>query len=324
MGIIRVENLEKSFGENKAVKGVSFDVQEGEIFGLLGPNGAGKSTTIKILVTILKKDGGIAEICGNDVDNSQNDVRKSVGIIFQDPSLDERLTAQENLYFHSKLYHVPPKEIDDRIDKALRLVSLQDRRNDLVITFSGGMKRRLEIARGIIHTPKVLFLDEPTIGLDPQTRQYIWEYLVNLRKSQNLTMLLTTHYMEEAEICDRIAIMDNGEIIALDTPENLKKSIESDVITISTDDNEYMAELIKSKFNITAIVQDEFLKISVPDGKTFLPGLFEISEGKILSVEIKRPSLEDVFIKLTGRNIREEEASARDKLKESTRRRKRH
>ncbi|ATW28239.1 ATP-binding cassette domain-containing protein [Candidatus Formimonas warabiya] len=320
--MIHVDSLKKSFGATEAVKGISFDVEKGEIFGLLGPNGAGKSTTIKILVTLLKSDGGDAAINHHDVQKEQNQVRKSVGIIFQDPSLDDRLTAWENLYFHSKLYHVPAKEIEGRIGASLELVGLSERKKDLVYTFSGGMKRRLEIARGIIHTPQVLFLDEPTIGLDPQTRKYIWQYLVSLRDKQDLTMLLTTHYMEEAEICDRVAIMDHGEIIALDTPENLKKSIQSDIITLVSDHQEELFELIEEKFGITPDRDGDFLKVPVPDGKTFLPHLFEAAGGRITSVDLKKPSLEDVFIKLTGRKIREEEASSTDRMRVSVRRRK--
>jgi len=323
LNIIHVEKLKKSFGEIKAVKEVSFDVKEGEIFGLLGPNGAGKSTIIKILVTILRKDGGTATINNFDVEKEQNKVRKSVGIIFQDPSLDERLTAWENLYFHSKFYHIPSKEIKNRINHALDLVDLSDRKKEIVINFSGGMKRRLEIARGIIHTPKVLFLDEPTIGLDPQTRKYIWQYLVDLRDKQKLTMLLTTHYMEEAEICDRIAIMDNGNIIALDTPENLKSSIQNDLIILTTDNNLEFSMLVKEKFNIEPMLDDGVLEIPVNNGKTFLPKLFEMAGSRILSADIKKPSLEDAFINLTGKKIREEEASSKDKLRDSVKRRRR-
>lgn len=321
MEIIRVEHLHKSFGNNDAVKDVSFAVQEGEIFGLLGPNGAGKSTTIKILVTILKADKGRASINGYDVDRQQNKVRESVGIIFQDPSLDDRLTTWENLYFHSKLYHVPDREIKNRIENALELVGLQEKRRDLVGTFSGGMKRRLEIARGIIHTPKVLFLDEPTIGLDPQTRKHIWQYLADLRAKEKLTMFLTTHYMEEAEICDRIAILDNGKIIALDSPQNLKQKVQNDVVTLVSDDNQAIDQIIWENFGLPSMEEDNSLKISVPDGRTFLPRLFELAGGKIFSVDIKKPTLEDVFIKLTGRKIREEEASPTDRMRNSSRRR---
>ncbi len=202
-------------------------------------------------------------------------------------------------------------------------MDLSDRKKEIVINFSGGMKRRLEIARGIIHTPKVLFLDEPTIGLDPQTRKYIWQYLVDLRDKQKLTMLLTTHYMEEAEICDRIAIMDNGNIIALDTPENLKSSIQNDLIILTTDNNLEFSMLVKEKFNIEPMLDDGVLEIPVNNGKTFLPKLFEMAGSRILSADIKKPSLEDAFINLTGKKIREEEASSKDKLRDSVKRRRR-
>jgi ABC-2 type transport system ATP-binding protein len=320
--MIRVNNLVKNYETTIAVDDVTFDVKEGEIFGLLGPNGAGKSTIIKILVTILKANKGSAFINGFDVVKDQNKVRRSIGIIFQDPSLDIRLTGWENLYFHSRLYHVPPKDIKSRISTSLDLVGLSDRQRDLVATYSGGMKRRLEIARGIIHTPKVLFLDEPTIGLDPQTRKYIWKYLSDLRKKEKLTMLLTTHYMEEAEICDRIAIIDNGKIIALDTPSNLKKSVRSDHIILSSGDPEGLSEIIKNKFNITPQNNGKDIRIAVPDAVTFLPGLFKTAGSMITGADMSKPSLEDVFIKLTGRTIRDEDAGARDRMKFKARRRK--
>jgi ABC-2 type transport system ATP-binding protein len=324
MNIIEVEQLRKNYKEIKAVKGISFFIKQGEIFGLLGPNGAGKSTTIKILVTLLKASGGRAWINGFDINKESQKVRSSVGIIFQDPSLDERLTAWENLYFHSRLYHVPQSQIAERINRSLELVELSERKKHLVRNFSGGMKRRLEIARGIIHTPKVLFLDEPTLGLDPQTRVNIWQYLSNLRKSTGITMLLTTHYMEEAEICDRIAIMDHGEIIALDTPDNLKKGLKKDIVILTVDNNEAVAPLIRQEFGVETISADGEIRISVENARTFIPLLFKKFSEQINSVDIKKPSLEDVFIKLTGKKIREEEASGTDKLREMVKRRRRH
>lgn len=319
--MIFVENLVKSYGSNTAVKNVTFEVKEGEIFGLLGPNGAGKSTIINILVTILKYDSGRASINGFDIIKDQNDVRKSIGIIFQDPSLDRRLTAWENMYFHSKLYHVPSMEIESRITNSLELVGLQDRKKDLVSSYSGGMKRRLEIARGIIHTPRVLFLDEPTIGLDPQTRKYIWRYLSGMRKKTSLTMLLTTHYMEEAEICDRIAIIDNGEIIAMDTPANLKKELRNDMVILSSENPSGLSGILKRHFDILPEINLNMLKFPVPDSRTFLPGLFKFAGEQITGVDIKRPSLEDVFIKLTGRAIRDEGPGLKDRIKYSAKRR---
>ncbi len=321
MDIIEVDHLQKSFGAIRAVKDISFSIREGEIFGLLGPNGAGKSTTIKVMATLLKADGGLVRINGFDVNRESQKVRNCIGIIFQDPSLDERLTARENLYFHSKLYHVPGSQVDERIDRALDLVELTDRKDHLVMDFSGGMKRRLEIARGIIHVPTVLFLDEPTIGLDPQTRTYIWQYLLNLRKTRKLTMLLTTHYMEEAEICDRIAIIDHGEIIVLDTPDNLKQQLKHDVITVSAKNNADLTGFLRREYAIESVAEDNFLTFPIENGETFIPQLFARYQGRITSILIKKPSLEDVFIKLTGRRIREEEASAQEKLRGSVKRR---
>jgi ABC-2 type transport system ATP-binding protein len=220
--IIKVENLARRFNHFTAVDSISFSVGEGEIFGFLGPNGAGKTTTINILCTLLKPTGGSAFISSLDVVKEPNRVRKEIGIVFQDPSLDDRLTAEDNLRFHGCLYHLEPREIDCRIPEVLGLVELLDRRKEFVRKFSGGMKRRLEIARGLLHSPRVLFLDEPTLGLDPQTRVHIWDYILKMKREKNITVFMTTHYMQEAEVCDRIAIMDNGKIIDLDTPANLK------------------------------------------------------------------------------------------------------
>lgn len=221
--IIQVKKLEKKFGDFTAVKGISFNVERGEIFGFVGPNGAGKSTSIGILATLMSPTGGEAKLNGFDVVRQRSMVRRSIGIIFQDPSLDGELTAWENLYFHAMLYNVPKDLFEIRASELLDLVELTDRKDKTVKTFSGGMKRRLEIARGLLHHPKVLFLDEPTIGLDPQTRNLIWQYLRNLRDKEGITIFATTHYLPETENCDRIAIIDQGTILALDTPANLKK-----------------------------------------------------------------------------------------------------
>jgi ABC-2 type transport system ATP-binding protein len=319
--MIEVNNLGRRFGAFEAVRNLSFQVREGEIFGLLGPNGAGKSTMIKMMVTLLKPTSGTVLIDGNDVNSAHDKVRKAVGIIFQDPSLDERLTAYENLYFHSRLYHIPRGQIAGRIEQALQLVDLWERRNDQVMKFSGGMKRRLEIGRGILHTPKLLFLDEPTIGLDPQTRRHIWKYLSELRKSRRITIFLTTHYMEEAEICDRIAIMDHGELIALETPVNLKKEIGGDVVSLTTHNNKAAATKIRKHFGLEVIETESELRMVVANGSAFLPELFELIGPGATGVDIKKPSLEDVFIKLTGREIRTEEASEKDKLRAMVKRR---
>lgn len=223
--IIEVKSLTKNFKTARAVDDVSFDVSQGEIFGFLGPNGAGKTTTINILCTLLAPSGGEVTINGFDTEKYPNQVRSSIGIIFQDPSLDERLTAYENLNFHGMIYHMPGKPRHKRITEVMNLVGLYEKKDYIVRTFSRGMKRRLEIARGLMHKPKILFLDEPTIGLDPQTRQHIWNYILELSRDENITIFLTTHYIEEAEICGRVGIMDYGRLIALDTPGKLKNDV---------------------------------------------------------------------------------------------------
>ena len=234
--IIQVENLVKKFGNLVAVNDISFNVSPGEIFGFLGPNGAGKTTTINILCTLARPTAGKAVLNGFDVVRQQNQVRQSIGIVFQDPSLDDRLTGLHNLRFHAMVYNVPVAVREQRIEHLLRMVELWDKRKNFVNTYSGGMKRRLELARGLLHSPKVLFLDEPTLGLDPQTRNRIWEYVLELRKHEGTTVFLTTHYMDEAEKADRIAIIDYGRIVALGTPAELKNEIGGDVVTISLDE----------------------------------------------------------------------------------------
>jgi len=221
--IVKVEGLTKKFNGLTAVDSVSFEVKHGEVFGFLGPNGAGKSTTINILCTLLKPTSGKAVVSGYDVVKNPNAVRKEIGIIFQDPSLDDRLTAEDNLRFHGYLYNMDHKTIERRIPEVLELVELIDRRKDHVRKFSGGMKRRLEIARGLLHCPKLLFLDEPTLGLDPQTRAHIWDYVMKMRQESGLSIFMTTHYMQEAEVCDRVAIIDHGKIVDLDSPARLKE-----------------------------------------------------------------------------------------------------
>jgi len=314
--IIEVENLVKKFNKVKAVDNISFSVKAGEIFGFLGPNGAGKTTTINIICTLLAKTSGNVTLCGNDVSRDKNKIRNCIGLVFQDPSLDNRLTALENLNFHALLYNVPKKLIKKRCDEVLDMVDLSKRKNDLVMTFSGGMKRRLEIARGLIHYPKVLFLDEPTLGLDPQTRNKIWDYIIKLRKGQTITVFLTTHYMEETEICDRIAIIDKGKIIALDTPDNLKKIIGGDIITISSEDNSklkrYTEELTNKKIEDE---KDDEIKFEVKNSASFIPKFIKNSPVKILSISARKPTLNDVFLGLTGREIREETINSNDAFK---------
>ncbi len=234
---IHVDHLTRKFNDLVAVNDISFEIGKGEIFGLLGPNGAGKTTTLAMLSTMLKPTSGSATVNGMDIEHNEDGVRKSIGIVFQDQSLDEELTAWENMDFHGRLYRIPGDERKQRITELLALVELEDRKDDIVKTFSGGMRRRLEIARGLLHRPAVLFLDEPTLGLDPQTRNHLWQYIATLNKEHGITIILTTHYMEEADrLCNRIAIIDHGKIIALDTPANLKDGIGGDVVTIKSAD----------------------------------------------------------------------------------------
>lgn len=319
MNIIEVENLSKSFGDIKAVNEVSFSVRQGEVFGFLGPNGAGKTTTINMLITLLKPTGGSATVNGFDSQKDKEKVRASIGVIFQDPSLDDKLTARENLKFHSLLYNLSGEKMHKRIDEMLEMVELQKRQKDLVETFSGGMKRRLEIARGFLHYPRVLFLDEPTIGLDPQTRAHIWDYVLNLRKREDITMFMTTHYMDEAEYCDRIAVMDHGKIIALDTPANLKKAVGGDVISLKTSNNDTAEKDIEEKFNLDVQIKDGELVFTKEKGDEFIPELFKRISVGVQSISVHKPTLNDVFLKLTGREIRDENASNLDKARKQFR-----
>jgi len=307
--IIKVENLVKKFGELVAVDNISFTVPSGEIFGFLGPNGAGKTTTINILCTLSKPTSGRATINGFDVVRQQNQVRQSIGLVFQDPSLDERLSGIQNLRFHALVYNVPASVRQKRIEEVLTMVELWDKRHNIVHTYSGGMKRRLELARGLLHYPRVLFLDEPTLGLDPQTRNRIWEYILELRRREGTTIFLTTHYMDEAEKADRIAIIDYGKLVAIDTPEELKKLVGKDIISLKTDDDTKAAEEIRFRYRIETRYDSDGLTFEVASGEEFLPAFIKKFGTKILSVSLRRPSLDDVFLKLTGREIRQEEVS---------------
>jgi len=306
--IIKVENLVKRFGELVAVDDISFSVMPGEIFGFLGPNGAGKTTTINILCTLSKPTSGQAIIDGFDVVRQQSQVRQSIGLVFQDPSLDERLSGLQNLRFHALVYNVPASVREQRIEQVLRMMELWDRRKNEVRTYSGGMKRRLELARGLLHHPKVLFLDEPTLGLDPQTRNRMWEYILELRQREETTIFLTTHYMDEADNADRIAIIDHGKLVAMNTPERLKKIVGRDIVSVKTDDNARAAEEIRLRYQVEARRDSDGLTFEVASGEEFLPTFIKEFDTKILSISLRRPSLDDVFLKLTGREIRQEEA----------------
>ena len=324
MEIIEVEELSRNFGQLVAVDKISFQVAEGEIFGFLGPNGAGKTTTINMLCTLLTPTGGRATLCGHDVIKERSEVRRCIGLVFQDPTLDEYLTAEQNLRFHAYAYKIPKEAREKRIGELLELVELSDRRKSKVRTFSGGMKRRLELARGLLHSPRVLFLDEPTLGLDPQTRRHIWDYALALRKQNNLTIFLTTHYMEEAENCDRITIIDNGHIIAMDTPDKLKDGLGGDVVTLKAEDNDAAALELKEKYKLSPAVENGVITFSITHGEKFLPQLMRNFQSRLLSIGVRRPTLDDVFLKLTGRAIREEEASLKEQMKGAVRMRRGH
>jgi ABC-2 type transport system ATP-binding protein len=308
MSSIEVIHLTKRFGPLTAVDNISFSVEDGEVFGFLGPNGAGKTTAINVLCTLMRPTTGSAKVAGYDVASQRNAVRQSIGLVFQDPSLDAQLTAHENLRFHARLYNVPGNERAERIEKVLRIVELWDRRDAVVRTFSGGMKRRLEIARGILHHPRVLFLDEPTLGLDPQTREHVWEYILELQRAQEITIFMTTHYMDEAEHCDRIAIIDQGKIVALDTPDALKRMVGVDIVTLRTEDNERAAREIRERYGLEPQRDDTRIRLEVEAGAEFIPRLLGELGVAVKSVDLHRPTLDDVFLKLTGRAIREGEA----------------
>ena len=305
--IIKVENLVKKYGDLAAVDSISFTVPPGEIFGFLGPNGAGKTTTINILCTLSKPTSGQAFVNGFDVVRQQSQVRQSIGLVFQDPSLDERLSGLQNLRFHASVYNVPASVRERRIEQVLSMMELWDKRHSNVHTYSGGMKRRLELARGLLHYPKVLFLDEPTLGLDPQTRNRIWEYILELRRQEGTTIFLTTHYMDEAEKADRIAIIDHGRLVALDTPEGLKKIVGKDIISLETENNDSAAEEIRLRYQVEVRRDGNALTFEVSRGEEFMPSFIKEFDTKILSINLRRPSLDDVFLKLTGREIRQEE-----------------
>ena len=304
---IVVQDLVKNYDEVQAVRGVSFEVAAGEVFGFLGPNGAGKTTTINMLCTLAKPTAGEAKVAGHDVVSERDDVRRNIGLVFQDPTLDGYLTAAQNLQLHADLYGVESSLVSARMRQVMEMVGLWERRDSPVATFSGGMRRRLEIARGLMHSPRVLFLDEPTIGLDPQTRRSIWSYIRELKEREEITIFMTTHYMDEAEWCDRIAIMDHGQIVALDAPETLKAQVGSDRVAIHTDDDEAAIAALKERFDIEARIAEGAVTFGVPSGEEFVPRLFAESGIPIRSVSISRPTLDDVFMSYTGTTIRDAE-----------------
>ncbi|MFZ0005511.1 MAG: ATP-binding cassette domain-containing protein [Methanoregula sp.] len=316
---LHIDNLTKRFNELVAVDKISLDIDHGEIFGLLGPNGAGKTTTISMLSTMLKPTSGSATVNGIDIERNEDGVRKSIGIVFQDQSLDEELTAWENMDFHGRLYRVPADLRKQRITELLNLVELENRKDDIVKTFSGGMRRRLEIARGLLHHPAVLFLDEPTLGLDPQTRNHLWQYIATLAKEKGITIILTTHYMEEADqLCNRVAIIDHGKIIALDAPKNLKDGIGGDVVTIRSPDPAAVVAALSEPW-ITRVEQhNDEVVINLKNAEQHISAIVTLLNSKQVSIEslaIHKPTLEDVFLFFTGKTIRDEEADHKTNMR---------
>jgi ABC-2 type transport system ATP-binding protein len=310
MNAIETVGLTKRFDKITAVEDVNLEVDQGEIFGLLGPNGAGKSTFISMLCTILKPTSGTAKVEGYDIVSQASDVRRSIGIVFQDPSIDDKLTGMENMELHADLYNVPRDVMHSRIDEVLKLVELEDRSSNFVNTYSGGMRRRLEIARSLIHYPRVLFLDEPTVGLDPQSRDHIWNYIRDLKKRENITIILTTHYMEEADkLCDRIGIIDRSKIIALDTPENLKSKLEGETIIIESNNNKLLSQKVKEGNLADNVMETEKeLILTVGNAHTALARIVELAVSVgiyIYNISIREPDLDDAFMFFTGREIRE-------------------
>src|SRR3954469_25568304 len=290
---IEVRDLKKSFGDVEAVRGVSFEVAPGEVFGFLGPNGAGKTTTINMLCTLARPTSGAAFVAGYDSVAARDDVRRHIGLVFQDQTLDGYLTAEQNLRLHAGLYGVESALVPARMEQVLRMVDLWERKDGMVMTFSGGMRRRLEIARGLMHSPRVLFLDEPTIGLDPQTRSSIWKYIGELKEREEITIFMTTHYMDEAEFCDRIAIMDQGEIVALDTPAALKAQVGADRVRIETSDDDAALAALAARFGVEGAVSEGAVTFYVANGAEFVPRLFGELGVPITSVNVSRPTLDD-------------------------------
>ena len=308
MVIIKTEDLTKKFNGFTAVDNISFSVNKGEIFGFLGPNGAGKTTTIKMLITLLNPTKGNAEIAGFDIYKQKDLVRKNIGVVFQEPALDELLTGEENLDYHARMYGLNKDKRKERTEEVLKLVDLEDKKDILVKTYSGGMKRRLEIARGLMHFPNVLFLDEPTLGLDSQTRRAIWEYIKVMNNKEGTTIFLTTHYMDEADfLCDRIGIIDRGKILVIDTNTNLKNSVGKDVITLSCSNMNKLIKRLEKESWINNIKKfDTFITLGVQKGEEKIPVIIEIAQSlniKIKSISVRKPTLDDVFLSYTGRTI---------------------
>lgn len=303
--VLEVKDLKKHYGKFEAVKGITFDVKQGEFFAFLGPNGAGKSTTINTICTIIEKTSGTVVISGHNLDDSKLEVRKRIGLVFQENVADKSLTVEENLKIHCELYHVPKEEIKSRIDNALKIVQLEEKRKTKCGALSGGMKRRVEVAKGILHQPDILFLDEPTAGLDPQTRVNMWDFLMKLREETNMTIFLTTHHMDEAEQCDRIAVMDHGKLIALDTPVNLKEAYGDAKIIFNTKEIAKIKKLLGKRAEITKEGNDNVIKTK--ESITQIVKDMALAKVDFNDLQILRPTLNDVFLTLTGREMRDED-----------------
>lgn len=319
VAVIQVENLRHQYDTRVALDGVSFEVRAGEIFGLLGPNGSGKTTMFRILSTLMLPSGGRAMICGLDVATHPNQVRREIGVVFQAPSIDVKLTAEENLRHIGHLYGLRGAALNERVKEMLGRVALSDRAHDNAETFSGGMQRRLEIAKGLLHRPSVLLLDEPTTGLDPGARRDLWQYLNTLRE-QGITIIVTTHLMEEAERCDRLAILSEGHLVALGTPAELKQEIGGDVILLEANDPESLAQRIHQRYGLEASVLDNKVRLEREGGHRFVTDVVEAFPGEIDAISISKPTLEDVFIHRTGHRFwteeqKTEEVSAKKKKK---------
>jgi ABC-2 type transport system ATP-binding protein len=315
VAIIEVKDLVKVYnGSIRAVDGISFEVAEGEVFGFLGPNGAGKTTTIKMLTTLLQPTSGKCKVCGYDAVKQPTEVRRTIGLVPQELTVDDDLTGRENMVLQAVLYGVEPRLAKERIDELLHLVNLEEAAERMVKTYSGGMRKRLELAEGLIHRPKVLFLDEPTLGLDIQTRTTMWDHIRELKKSSNMTVFMTTHYLEEADsLCDRIGIIDKGKIMALDTPHKLKESLGGDVISLKVGGEVDYTGAIKSVDGVLSVKkEDGSYRVKVLNGETVTaPLLQEISKsgGKVTYVSLERPNMDQVFLEYTGRSLRDAEQS---------------
>jgi len=322
MNTIEIESLTRNFGKVKAVDDISFNVEEGEIFGFLGPNGAGKSTTMMILTTLLKPTSGRALVAGFDVVRQAKKVRENIGYVQQEIAVDEYLTGRENLILEGRLNHIPSNVIDERIDQVLDLIELVGVQNKTVDTYSGGMRKRLDLAGGLLHRPKILFLDEPTVGLDIQTRRKIWDYIKKIHKEFNMTIFVSTHYMEEADkLCDRVGIIDYGKIQVIDSPQALKDKLGNEIITFKIFEDVSKTDLLSELKAIQLVkditTKDDQVTVFASKGTELIPMIFQITSNlqiKINSISLTQPTLDDVFISYTGHELRDENAKYNQKI----------